>query len=120
MDYLGCKNDKQVGELLDAGETIIMSCLADKYNHVNKCQERILLITDRAIYNLSKPNLLKNLFSYIAPSSRIKRRIGLENMFGMTVNRYGSEFIIHVTNEHDYRYSSADKYSLRYVGSRRL
>lgn len=109
MDFAGCRDDKQVEELLAEGETIILSALVYKYNHVNKRQQRILLVSSRGIYNIAKPNLLNNIFSLIV-NSRLKRRIGLESVFGMTVSRYGYEFIIHVNGEHDYRYSSTDQY----------
>jgi hypothetical protein len=38
--------------------------------------------------------------------SRIKRRIPYSNVIAMTVSRFGSEFVVHVEKEHDYRFSS--------------
>ena len=38
--------------------------------------------------------------------SRIKRVISYKNIVGMTVSRFGSEFVVHVSKEHDYRFSS--------------
>jgi serum/glucocorticoid-regulated kinase 2 len=102
MDFAGCKDDKQIEELLAENESIILSALVYKYNHVNKRQQRILLVT-------TKPNIITNFFSLLGSASRMKRRIGFENVFGMTVSRYGYEFILHVNNEHDYRYSSTDQ-----------
>jgi serum/glucocorticoid-regulated kinase 2 len=109
MDFAGCKDDKQIEELLAENESIILSALVYKYNHVNKRQQRILLVTTKAIYNIAKPNIITNFFSLLGSASRMKRRIGFENVFGMTVSRYGYEFILHVNNEHDYRYSSTDQ-----------
>jgi serum/glucocorticoid-regulated kinase 2 len=76
---------------------------------VNKRQQRILMITSKGVYNIAKPNLLNNIFSLLVVTPRLRRRIGFENVFGMTVSRYGYEFIVHVTSEHDYRYSSTDQ-----------
>jgi len=39
----------------------------------------------------------------------IKRRIDLERIKGITVGTAGSEFIIHVPSEYDYRFSSTLK-----------
>ncbi len=38
--------------------------------------------------------------------SRIRRKIPYSNVQGMTVSRFGSEFVVHVGIEHDYRFSS--------------
>lgn len=72
-----------------------------KYNHKNKKQERILCVTDRAVYNITPAKFLNKLISIVA-SVRIKRRIPLNKIFGMTLSRFGTQFIIHVPDEHDY------------------
>lgn len=97
MDFAGCRDDKQVDELLAQGESILLSALVYKYNHVNKRQQRILLVSNRAVYNIAKPNLLNNIFALLV-NNRLRRRIGLESVFGMTVSRYGYEFILHVNS----------------------
>lgn len=38
--------------------------------------------------------------------SRIRRKIPYSNVQAMTVSRFGSEFVVHVGIEHDYRFSS--------------
>lgn len=78
-----------------------------KYNHVNKKQERILCITDKAVYNISPAKFLQKLISRVV-SVRIKRRIPLNKIYGMTLSRFGTQFIIHVPDEHDYLMQSAD------------
>lgn len=98
MDFVGCKDDKQVEELLSPGEHIMLSALVYKYNHVNKRQQRILLVTNKAVYNVAKANLLNNIISLLVSATRLKRKIGYEDVYGMTVSRYGYEFIIHVTS----------------------
>lgn len=71
-----------------------------KINHVNKKQERILLLTDRNLYNILPNDTFLGLFS------RIRRKISYSNVVAMTVSRFGSEFVVHVEKEHDYRFSS--------------
>lgn len=39
----------------------------------------------------------------------VKRRIGVEELAGITVSKMGQEFVIHVPKEYDYRFSSPDK-----------
>lgn len=94
MDFANCKGDKHVDELLSPGETIIVSDTITKYNHVGKVQQRILLVTNRTIYNLSVPSLFNSLFNKIV--SRINRKTSLKNVVGVTASRYGLEFVIHV------------------------
>lgn len=76
----------------------MLSALVYKYNHVNKRQQRILLVTNKAVYNVAKANLLNNIISLLVSATRLKRKIGYEDVYGMTVSRYGYEFIIHVTS----------------------
>lgn len=61
-----------------------------------KSQERILLITDKAIYNIKKKEL--------------KRRFELNNIIGITISPSTNEFVIHGGEaEYDYHYLSKDK-----------
>ncbi len=89
MDFLQCKDDKQIQELLVEGQQIILSTLIIKFNHVNKKQERILLITNYAIYNIGKSGILNNFMSILRSSARLKRKITLESIHGLTISRCG-------------------------------
>lgn len=40
----------------------------------------------------------------IIPKNTIKRRIKLSSIFGVSVSTIGSEFVIHVPTEYDYRF----------------
>lgn len=82
-------------------ESIIISALCIKYNHVDKRQERILLVTNKNLYNVLPQSLLTNIFG-----GRIKRKIPYNVISAVTVSRFGPEFVIHVEKEHDYRFSS--------------
>lgn len=75
-----------------------MSAKVIKINHVNKRQERVLTITSKHIVNIASP-------SSILPN-RIKRKIPLSKVSGLTVSRFGNEIVIHVENEDDYRFAT--------------
>lgn len=66
-----------------------------KFNEVNKRQERTLLITTLNIFNLS--------------SKTVKRKIPIKKVYGITVGVIGTEFVVHVPEEYDYRYSSPER-----------
>lgn len=68
----------------------MLSAKLVKINHVNKKQERILLLTNKNLYNILPSDTFLGLFS------RIKRKISYNNVIGMTVSRFGSEFVVHV------------------------
>jgi len=53
------------------------------------------MVTNKYVYNLSK--------------NTIKRKIKTTSVSGVTLSKMGSEFVLHVPEEYDYRYSSFDK-----------
>lgn len=53
------------------------------------------MITNRAFWNLKDKSL--------------KRKIDLRKIKGITVGSFGSEFLLHVPDEYDYRFASVDK-----------
>jgi hypothetical protein len=59
-----------------------MSATVIKINHVNKRQERALVVTNKNVINMASPNS-------ILPN-RIKRKIPLQKITGITVSRYGN------------------------------
>jgi len=54
-----------------------------------------LLVTNKAVYNLK--------------GTASKRRIDVRKIKAITVGSLGTEFVLHVPDEYDYRYSSTDK-----------
>lgn len=75
-----------------------MSAKVIKINHVNKRQERVLAVTNKNLINIASPSsLLPN---------RIKRKIPLSKVIGLTVSRFGNEIVIHVEGEDDYRFAT--------------
>ena len=75
-------------------EQIFMSCQILKFNDYKKKQERNLLITTKAVYNLKGID--------------IKRKISLEKIKAVSVSSMGTEFVLHIPSEYDYRYASSD------------
>ena len=72
------------------------------------------MLTSKAIYNINKGSKTFFMFYVITKvmGISIKRRIPYEEVAGITVSKLGSEFVIHVPNEYDYRFSSPDKSEL--------
>ena len=66
------------------------------------------MITNKAIYNLSKTSTI-TFFKLFFFFLEIKRKIPSSKVQGITVSKVGSEFVIHVPDEYDYRYASFDK-----------
>ena len=66
-----------------------------KYNKRNKGQERICVVTTTSLYNLK--------------GAKIKRKIELESVVGVTTSTSGDEFVIHCPSEYDYRFNASKK-----------
>jgi len=90
-------------------ETVILSTLLYKYNKKLKRQERSILITTRAIYNINQKGFLTSLMTVFNKSFKIRRKIEIEKLSGISVSDSSSEFVIHVADEYDYRYASPGK-----------
>ena len=95
-DFLNLSQNYSVKTNITRDEEIQFS---DKINKINKYswwQERNIIITDKAIYNLKKLSL--------------KRRIDLKTLIGITISKNSEEFVIHCKNiDYDYHYSSPRK-----------
>ena len=78
-------------------EKVVLSCMVTKYNEANFRQERTLVLTENAIYNIKK--------------SQVKRRIPLEKLESITISTTSSEFVLHIKEEYDYRYLSFERRS---------
>lgn len=76
-------------------EKIYFSALLTKYNDFGFRQDRVIVITINAVYNLKK--------------NAIQRRIPLEKLEALSLSTMSSEFLIHVKDEYDYRFLSYDK-----------
>jgi hypothetical protein len=63
-------------------EFILMSSTVVKINHVNKRQQRVLAVTNLHILNIASPT------SFLP--NRIKRKITLDQVLGITTTRFGN------------------------------
>ena len=96
-DELGFAKEPKITNLFETDEYLIFSSIIDKYNWLNWKQKRNIVITNKYIYNLKNTSL--------------KRKIRIKDTDGITLSSHPSsnEFVIHVSTEYDYLYSS-EKY----------
>jgi len=95
FDYLEFFGDKSIRSLVK-DESLFFSDKLTKVNRYGMNQERNILITNLAIYNLKKKSL--------------KRRIDYKSLRGITVSKITDEFVLHGNDEeYDYNYISAKK-----------
>lgn len=97
-DELGLAKEPTITQTLEPGEHIEMTCKINKWNRFGLKQERTLMITNRAVYNLSK--------------LKVKRKIMLGAIHACTLSKKGIEFVLHVPSEYDYRYGSKERRDL--------
>ena len=90
MDFLNYQNNKEIARKL-GNEKIKFSdkIKKKKFGIFSKFQDRNLLITNRAIYNF------KNI--------ELKRRIKIEDLYGITYSKNSNQFVLH-SNENDCDY----------------
>ena len=84
----------------------MLSCKILKFNFKGKKQERILLMTNKFLYNVLPLNMIISVLATLKTSSKIKRKISIEKIAFITISKPGVEFVIHVPDEYDYRFSS--------------
>ena len=88
----------KMGDNFPEQERVVLSVKLVKINKRGKEQNRILLLTDKALYNL-KPKEIR----------KCQRRIDLEKIVSITLSLTSQEFAIHIPEEYDYRYKSSYK-----------
>lgn len=91
QDYLKIKNNTS----LVNNEKVFYSTMITKYNDQGIRQERSLVLTDNAIYNLKRND--------------IQRRIPYEKLESITKSKLSSEFVLHIKDEYDYRFLSFNR-----------
>jgi serum/glucocorticoid-regulated kinase 2 len=95
IDSLKFIGDEEIKKLIE-GEKIYYSDLITKINHYGMNQERSIMLTNKALYNMKKKSL--------------KRKINYNEILGITYSKLTYEFVIHGNNEeYDYAYISADR-----------
>ena len=73
-----------------------------------KRQERELLVTSKAIYNISDDSLT-GFMSMFCIGSKVRRRIDIRKLTAITISTLSSEFVLHIESEYDYRLASDSK-----------
>jgi len=105
LDRLKMKDDpackkmlEQQGDEKSEEEIVRYSGQLIKINRKGKKQSRILLITNKAVYNCKPKNVTK-----------YQRRIAIVDIGSITVSTLSDEFVLHVPTDYDYRFESKDK-----------
>ena len=92
-DFLNFSKDHYIKTNVTRDEKIEFSDKVLKINKFGFKQERNLIITDKALYNLKK--------------TALKRRIDLKAIKGITLSKSTDEFVIHCNDQdYDYKYIS--------------
>ena len=97
VDNLNFMNDQEIKAMLGHEEIYYSGKIIKiRQGLFSSNQERVLLITNQAIYNLK--------------GKEKKRRIDIGSLSGITISRVSEQFIIHGKNdEYDYLYSSPNR-----------
>jgi len=94
-DMLNINEDKTILSVLKK-EKLYYSDVITKINHYGLSQERSIILTDVALYNMKKKNL--------------KRRMPYKEILGITFSNVSNEFVVHGNqSQYDYHYNSKDK-----------
>ena len=89
-DNLNWANDKEILSILN-GEKLYFSGMITKINHYGMSQERSIILTDKALYNMKKKSL--------------RRKISYTDIRGITYSKLTYEFVVHGNDdEYDYQY----------------
>ena len=95
-DFLNYAKDYKIKNNITRDEEILFSDKVKKINKKGWNQDRHIILTDKAIYNLKKTSL--------------KRRIDYKTIIGITVSKVSDEFIIHCEDiDYDYHFNSKRK-----------
>ena len=102
-DHLNLEKDPSIREIIN-GEKFLFSDYIYKKNKIGFNQSRTCIITDNALYNLK--------------GKKLQRRFDISKIKGITTSiaKGSQEFVIHGNEEeHDYLYSSKNKYAIIYL-----
>ena len=94
-DSLNWAKDKEILSLIK-GEKLYFSDMITKINHYGMSQERSIILTDKALYNMKKKSL--------------RRKIAYSDIRGITYSKLTYEFVIHGNDdEYDYQYIHTER-----------
>ena len=90
FDSLNWANDKEIQDIIK-DEKLYFSGMITKINHYGMSQERSIILTDKALYNMKKKSL--------------RRKISYNDIRGITYSKLTYEFVVHGNDdEYDYQY----------------
>ena len=94
-DFLNWSQDNDIQKIINK-ETLYYSNKIQKINHYNISQERVIVLTNEALYNIQK--------------KKAKRKIKYNDIRGITFSSLNTEFVVHgIDGEYDYHFQSPDK-----------
>ena len=94
-DILNWSKDKDILNIIQ-NETLYYSNKIQKINHYNISQERFLVLTNEALYNIQK--------------KKLKRKMKYNEIRGITFSKSSQEFVVHgIDGEYDYHFQSPEK-----------
>ncbi|CAD8139920.1 unnamed protein product [Paramecium pentaurelia] len=105
LDRLQMCNSKDLQNQFEEGEKVILSSNIIKVNQNNKKQERIFLLTNRFVYNIKSDS---KILQFFGKSIKIQRKIRIQLISAISVSNIGTEFVLHIPQEYDYRFQSSD------------
>lgn len=115
-DELAVKRDEVLQTIVPSDETIYFSGQVIKINKRSVPQKRILIITNKAVYNIHPTDSLVTKFACwvmpcISSQSLLRRRVKTEKVAGVTVstNPLSDQFVLHVKGEFDYLFDGVGK-----------
>ena len=97
-DQLDFKNNPKIKEIIENEEILLSHKIKKKFldKLIYKTREINLLITNKSVYNLKK--------------TKIKRKMNLEDLIGVTISNLSNEFIVHgIKNDYDNLYISQER-----------
>lgn len=96
-DTMNIRTIPEITKQLKKDENIYFSNNVTKYNRMEWKQERLFVITNLAIYNIKK--------------NKVKRRIAIKDIDGVTksTDKKCFEFVVHVEIDYDYRYLAKER-----------
>lgn len=97
-DQLDFKNNPKIKEIIENEEILLSHKIKKKFldKLIYKTREINLLITNKSVYNLKK--------------TKIKRKMNLEDLIGVTISNLSNEFIVNgIKNDYDNWYISQER-----------
>lgn len=82
-------------QAIEGPESVVLSELVTKFNRKKKAQERVLMVTQLAVYNLVHGKW-----------NNVQRRIPIQTLSGLTLSKVTDEFVLHVKDDYDYHYKT--------------